>query len=165
MGEDRAPLDRLDELLAEWRALGVDPQSSEMVALLAYASHEMRRRADDVLTEHGLTHELFDVMAALYRSGHTEGLTQAELAGRMLVTQAGMLKRVRNLEHMGLVSHRPDPADRRKHLIGLTASGRSTIARVVGPFMASQDRAAATLKPNERRRLIELLRTLARGYS
>lgn len=165
MGEHRGPVDRLGELLNEWEALGEDPQSTEMVALLSYASRAMRRRADDVLAEHDLTHELFDVLAALHRAGRPEGLTQAELAGQMLVTQAGMLKRLRRLAQMGLVSRRPDPTDRRKHLIGLTASGRRTIAQVVGPFMAAQDRAAAALGPADRRRLIELLRELVRGNS
>lgn len=163
MAEEPGPVDRLAPLLAEWRALGHDPRSSELVALLSYASAAMRTGPDAVLAAHGLTHELFDVLAALYRAGHPEGLTQAELAGRMLVSQAGMLKRLRRLEEMGLVSRHAHPADRRKHLVALTPSGARTIDDVVGPFLAAQDACAAALSPAEQLELVRLLGILVDG--
>lgn len=163
MNHTADPTERLQPLLAEWEALGHDPQSSELVALLSLSQTAMRQSPDAVLEAHGLTHELFDVLAGLYRARRPEGLTQADLAERMLITQAGMFKRLRRLEEMGLIARHAHPDDHRKQLWALTRAGTRTIAEAVEPFLAAQDACAAALDPAERQELVLILRKLIRG--
>jgi DNA-binding MarR family transcriptional regulator len=51
-------------------------------------------------------------------------LSQAEVARRAGVDRTTMVTLVDRLEDSGLIERRPDPTDRRKHLLAITAAGR-----------------------------------------
>jgi DNA-binding MarR family transcriptional regulator len=52
--------------------------------------------------------------------------SQLQIATRMGVDRTTMVALIDDLERKGLVERRPDPADRRRNVIALTARGRST---------------------------------------
>ena len=81
-----------------------------------------------VLARHGLTLPQFDVIATLRFS---EGVTQQELAERLLVTKGNVCGVLDRLEALGWVERRPDPQDRRANRLHLTAAGRRKIGQVM----------------------------------
>lgn len=52
--------------------------------------------------------------------------SQLEIATRMAVDRTTMVSLIDELERMGLVERRPDPADRRRNVIAMTSPGRET---------------------------------------
>jgi DNA-binding MarR family transcriptional regulator len=80
------------------------------------------------LGRHGFTLPQFDVVATL-RFG--EGVTQQELAERLLVTKGNVTGVLDRLEKLGWVERRPDPQDRRANRLHLTAAGRRKIDAVM----------------------------------
>jgi DNA-binding MarR family transcriptional regulator len=80
------------------------------------------------LGRHGLTLPQFDVVATLRFS---EGVTQQELAERLLVTKGNVTGVLDRLENLGWVERRPDAQDRRANRLHLTAAGRRKIDAVL----------------------------------
>jgi DNA-binding MarR family transcriptional regulator len=88
----------------------------------------VERRIIDVLNRHSLTLPQFDVVATLRFS---EGVTQQELAERLLVTKGNVCGVLDRLENLGWVERRPDPEDRRANRLYLTAAGRRKLEAVM----------------------------------
>ncbi|HEY0778924.1 MAG TPA: MarR family transcriptional regulator [Gemmatirosa sp.] len=85
---------------------------------------------------HGLTPPQFDILATLHR---LPGISQQELADRMLVTKANVSFILRGMEAAGWVERRADAHDARLNLLHLTATARDTFAGV----LADHDRVLA----------------------
>src|SRR4051794_2456912 len=84
----------------------------------------VQRRIVAALGELDVTLPQFDVLATLRFS---EGVTQQELAERLLVTKGNVCGVLDRLERLGWVERRPDPEDRRANRLHLTASGRRKV--------------------------------------
>ena len=84
----------------------------------------LQRRVSSDLAARDVTLPQFDVLATL-RFG--EGVTQQELAGRLLVTKGNVCGVLDRLERLGWVERRPDPADRRANRLHLTPAGRRKV--------------------------------------
>ena len=85
-------------------------------------------RVEQFLALHGLTTSQFDVLATLAAG---EGITQQELAERLLVTKGNVVGLLNRLEAVRWVERRADPADRRANRLYLTAAGRGVFERVM----------------------------------
>lgn len=144
----------------QWTARGHDPDLVELVGLLRAAAQVVIAGSEKVLDEHGLSRGQFDVLAALYRAGDGTTLTQADLANAMLITPAGMKKRIDALAAAGLLARLPDPGDSRKQLLRLTEAGRRQVARLLEVFFAAEEAALAHLDAAGRATLRTLLRQL-----
>jgi DNA-binding MarR family transcriptional regulator len=59
----------------------------------------------------------------------SDGASQQELGGRMGLDPSGLVGAIDELEGMGLVARRRDPADRRRNVVVLTADGTATLRR------------------------------------
>lgn len=81
----------------------------------------MERKVVVMLGRHDLTLPQFDVLATLRFS---EGVTQQELAARLLVTKGNVCGVLNRLEALGWVQRRPDAEDGRTNRLHLTAAGR-----------------------------------------
>jgi DNA-binding MarR family transcriptional regulator len=88
----------------------------------------LERRLEQELEGLGLSLAQFDVLATL---GRGEGITQQELAQRLLVTKGNVCGLIDRLEASGWVERRPDPDDRRVNRLFLTRRGK---ARLVESF-------------------------------
>lgn len=84
-------------------------------SLMAVARRLRRHRPD-----HGLTLTALDVLGDVSRAGVS---TPAELATRMHVRVQSLTDSINELVHRGLISRRPDEADRRRQLIEITPAG------------------------------------------
>jgi len=145
---DRRPLPVLSE---------EDPRGPEVQAWLTLARvyHLLERRLGAGLGGGGLSLSQFDVLATLY---HGEGITQQELAERLLVTKGnivGLLDRV-----CAWVERRPDPNDRRANRLYLTPAGRKLMAKVLPGHLAAVREVMGGLSAAELEALNDLLSRL-----
>jgi MarR family transcriptional regulator, organic hydroperoxide resistance regulator len=111
--------------------LNDDPLGWEVkvvVALLNFHSRLERCMSDD-LSIHGMTLAQYDVLMTLC---HGNGITQQELAERLLVTKANVVGLIDRVSAAGWVERRPDPEDRRVNRLYLTDAGRK-LAREAQP--------------------------------
>lgn len=122
--------------------------------------HRLDRRSAATLGAHGLTLPQFDVLATLW---HGEGITQQELAERLLVTKGNVVGIIDRTGAAGWVERRPDPEDRRANRLYLTPAGRQQLAEAGPAHAALLGRIFGTLTEGELRLLHELLQRLERA--
>ena len=97
----------------------------------------------------------------LVRLAANEGRSQQAI-GRMIgVNPTRMVFLVDELEQLGLVERRRNPADRRSHALYLTDQGRATLQQVRAVTAEHEEQMSAGLTGAERGQLISLLRRLA----
>jgi MarR family transcriptional regulator, organic hydroperoxide resistance regulator len=106
----------------------------------------MTRHLEQALEGHGLSLPQFDILATL---GRDEGITQQELAQRLLVTKGNVCGMIDRMEAGGWVQRRPDPDDRRANRLLLTRRGRALLARVMPEQMALVKQVMGALCPAE----------------
>jgi DNA-binding MarR family transcriptional regulator len=104
-----------------------DPRPWEVKVVVAMFQFQNRleRRLAEVLGPLGLTLAQFDVLMTLC---HGDGITQQDLAERLLVTKANVVGLLDRVCAAGWVERRPDPEDRRANRIYLTDAGRKLAA-------------------------------------
>lgn len=90
-------------------------------AMMALARQLRRHRPDN-----GLTLSQLEILGEVSRAGVT---TPAEIAARLQVRVQSLTDSFNELESRGLLSRRPDDADRRRQLIELTGDGLELLLR------------------------------------
>ncbi len=97
----------------------------------------------------------------LARLAANEGQSQQAIAAMMGINPTRMVFLVDELEKLGLVERRRNPADRRSHALHLTGRGRAALDQVRVVTAEHEKRMSAGLTGAERGELISLLRRLA----
>jgi DNA-binding MarR family transcriptional regulator len=131
---------------------------AESIALL---TGRVARVAGDLLAEAltplGLRVRHYGVIQAL--ADH--GPSSQQALGRWLgIDRTTMVGTIDDLERLGLVARKPDPADRRAYRVELTPRGRTTLVRATGVVAATERTLLAPLDPEEQGTLRALLRRL-----
>jgi DNA-binding MarR family transcriptional regulator len=98
----------------------------------------------------------------LVRLAANEGRSQQAIAELLGINATRMVFLVDELERLGLVERRRNPADRRSHALYLTDAGAAMLARVRAVTAEHETRMSAGLTTGERTQLISLLRRVAR---
>ncbi len=139
--------------------LNEDPRGWEakVVTTLLRFHNRLERRMAEALGVHGLTLPQFDVLATLW---HGEGITQQELAERLLVTKGNVVGLIDRVGTAGWVERRPDPEDRRANRLYLTDAGRKLLAEAWPSQIALNQQIFGTLTEGELRLMHELLERL-----
>jgi MarR family transcriptional regulator, organic hydroperoxide resistance regulator len=114
----------------------------------------MERRLERLLEERGLSLPQFDILATLAMG---EGITQQELAQRMLVTKGNICGMIDRMETNGWVERRPDKQDRRANRLFLMPAGRKQLARSFPDQHAAVQEMMSALRPEEMQTLYEFL--------
>jgi MarR family transcriptional regulator, lower aerobic nicotinate degradation pathway regulator len=104
------------------------------------------------------THE-FAVLHHLQQAGP---LSQQELGSALRINPSNLVGLLDALEGDGLVVRPRDPADRRRHVVELTAEGRRRLAEAKHAVAAAERDLLAPLTEVERVRLNDFLERLAR---
>ena len=112
--------------------------------------NRLERRMAEALGVHGLTLPQFDVLATLW---HGEGITQQELAERLLVTKGNVVGLIDRVSLAGWVERRPDPEDRRANRLHLTDAGRKLLAEAWPDQIALSEKIFGSLDENELRQM------------
>src|SRR3954452_24410224 len=157
--------DGVDEILEQWRRErpDLDPSPIGVIGRVSRLARELEQRLEPVYRAHGLEAGWHDVLATLRRHGPPFRMRPTDLTSQLMLTSSGTTKRLDRLEHAGLVTREPDPADRRGTLIALTERGREVIDAVTDDHMAKEARLLAALSARERDELTGLLRKLRLG--
>jgi DNA-binding MarR family transcriptional regulator len=87
--------------------------------------------------------------------------TQAALARSIGADKTRIIGVLDELERLGLIRREPDPADRRVHLLSLTARGRRLHESVQAAIQEQEERLLARLSPGDRLGFLRALRTLS----
>ncbi len=112
------------------------------------------RASSEGLAGKGLSVAQFDVLAQL---GRAEGITQQELADRLLVTKGNVSQLLAKMEQRGLIERCQVG---RANALSLTPAGKELRAAALPEHEAMIATQFAALSPTERRMLLRLLRKL-----
>lgn len=111
-----------------WDELGL-PADAGLLARLVRVELLLRAAIDDITARNGVTTADYLVLAVVRRSpgGLGKPTRICELLGR---TTGGMTLTLDRLEAAGWLARAPDPDDRRRITVALTARGQSLVRRV-----------------------------------
>lgn len=138
---------------------GEDPALKAWIGMFR-VYQKMQRAFERVLDVAGLTTPQFDVLANL---GMSEGITQQELAERLLVTKGNVCGLLDRMESAGLVQRRADEKDRRANRIYLTRLGRGALRKAFPAHLALVQECMGLLSSSELRTLAGLLSRIESG--
>ncbi len=93
----------------------------------------------------------------LYALGLKDGITADDIAASTSRPKNTLSRGVNAALRKKLIDRRPDPRDRRRLILTLTATGRRIVAKSVPALVAHEDAMAARLSKAERRALEALL--------
>ena len=125
--------------------------------LLARAGAQARRAFTRMLAEHDLTAHHFGVLMTLARLGPT---SQQRISQTMGIDPRNTTSLIDALHGSGLLDRRPDPADRRRHVLSLTPAGEQTVGQLVGAADQLEHALLGPLSAAQREQLRSLLVTL-----
>lgn len=135
-----------------------EARPAELTGRLGYLlKHAQLRLAElnaEALGPHGVTGRELAVLIVL---GGGEPASQQQAAGRLGIDRTTMVSFVDTLEGKGLVARRPDPDDRRRNVVVLTAHGRDVLSRAT---RASDEAERRFLAPLSRTAAEQLRRAL-----
>ncbi|MCO5972741.1 MarR family winged helix-turn-helix transcriptional regulator [Actinoallomurus soli] len=158
--------DAVDQILGQWARERPDLDAWPMgiIGRINRLSRLVDRELKDFFAAHGLEHWEFDVLATLRRSGPPYALTAGALNRAAMVTSGAITNRIDRLAAKGLVERVPDEQDRRSVRVRLTERGRALVDEVVGLHVANEARLLASLSPDRRMELADLLRDLLESF-
>ncbi|MEU9406853.1 MarR family winged helix-turn-helix transcriptional regulator [Streptomyces sp. NPDC048281] len=113
------------------------PSSPDLAHLLSHAERRVVRRLAAVLAEEGCTVEEWRVLSLV---GDGQGHPMSEIADHALMPAPSLTKLVDRMVADNLVHRRPDPHDRRRVLLHLTARGEDLHARAAHRVQGDQAR-------------------------
>jgi MarR family transcriptional regulator, lower aerobic nicotinate degradation pathway regulator len=128
----------IDERLIKWDAQGVRlrgvpspipagaPPHARAAYLLARVGRTQSVRFSERMQSIGLRPKHFAILNAIALS---DGASQQEIGGHMGLDPSGLVGAIDELEEMGLVARRRDPADRRRNALALTEEGTAMLRR------------------------------------
>lgn len=158
----QATSDAVDAIIEQWRRERPDLDSSykHVTGRVVRLAALFLNAYGEVFTPLGLSEGDYGVLVTLRRAGTPHRLTPTDLARQQMMTSGGMTAAIDRLERKGLVARRPNPNDRRGHLIELTGEGRMLIDRAMERHADAERRLVQALSETERTTLEGLLRKL-----
>lgn len=154
--------DRVDRIVEQWRRERPELETSAMatIARIVRVSQLLERDLEEVFKDYGLAGWSFDVLATLRRSGSPYRLSPKHLSHSLLLSPGALTNRLDRLQDVGWIRRLPDPEDRRKLVIELTAKGLRLVDRVVERHVENETRLLQSLSPSELKALNRVLRKL-----
>ena len=145
-----------DPLLAT--AAPGDAGRPDLAAMIVPLGRALMAAELPVLRRHGLTMWGYIVLLAL---NEEPVRTQAALADSIGADKTRIISVLDGLQQTGLISRRPDPDDRRVHLLSLTAEGRRLRAAAQADIQRQEDRLLTRLPADDRRGFLRALQVLS----
>jgi DNA-binding MarR family transcriptional regulator len=154
--------DWIDQVVEGWSELqpGLPVDAYHVTGRISRIATRIAQRQDEVFARYGLTRGDVGVLSALRISPPPHTLSPTQLFRGLMMSSAGMTKRLDRLERRGLVKRIPDASDRRALAIHLTDRGRRVLARAISENTKSEAALLAGLGAKESRMLADLLRVV-----
>ncbi|WP_432696667.1 MarR family winged helix-turn-helix transcriptional regulator [Marinobacterium sp. YM272] len=96
-------------------------------------------------------------LTALTLISKNAGITQSDLAKKLDISRAGIVKVIDRLEEMNLIERRAKKGDRRSYSLHLTEPGQDELAFLTEQTLKYEALLASNLSDTERKQLIALL--------
>jgi DNA-binding MarR family transcriptional regulator len=156
--------DSFDPKIEHWRRAvpELDWDAEGIVTRIHVIGRELARHKRAELRRHGLRVGQWQTLRDLRGMGEPYRATPSELAERAGLSPAAMTKRLDGLAHAGYVTRAPDPADRRRVTVELTAAGRALWDRTMRDRGVREQELFAHLSRAQRAQLNDLLRRVIR---
>ena len=132
------------------------PHTGSLPLMIRLTRRIYRRATEDVL---GMRLKSYLLLSNL-RDG---ALPQSELCASMHLDPNNCVLMLNDLEAAGHVERKRDPADRRRHIVELTAAGREALARSDRAVESLEEEVLGALAPEEREALRGLLARAVAG--
>jgi MarR family transcriptional regulator, organic hydroperoxide resistance regulator len=114
----------------------------------------MTARGGELAKRHGLSLPHLEVLLCL---NHGEGISQQDLAERLLLTKGNICVMVQKMEGAGLIERRSDPDDQRFLRLYMTSAGKEKLREIMPEHMAMTGNVLRGLTQAEQKTLHELL--------
>ena len=121
--------DWTDELLDGWAEIRPrgEMEPYQVTARISRLGQHIARRQEEAFSRFGLNRGEVGVLGALRLAGPKQELSPTRLFKGLMLSSAGMTRRLDRLERRGYVKRKPDPDDRRGVLVQLTDAGRKIL--------------------------------------
>ena len=121
---------------------------------LGRASQQSQRLVRQHMTDAGVRTLHYHVLASLADDGEA---VQATLADRIVLDRSDLVTLLDELEALDYVVRRTDPADRRRKIVAITATGEKQLVAMDQLIYAAEAELLEPLSASERKTLLELL--------
>jgi DNA-binding MarR family transcriptional regulator len=121
---------------------------------LGRASQQSQRLVRQHMTDAGVRTLHYHVLASLADDGEA---VQATLADRIVLDRSDLVTVLDELEALDYVVRRVDPADRRRKIVAITATGKKQLVAMDQLIYAAEAELLEPLSASERKTLLELL--------
>jgi DNA-binding MarR family transcriptional regulator len=142
--------------------VGIDeqdpPRRRDLAAMIVPLGRALMAAELPVLRAHDISMWGYVVLLAL---GERPTRTQAALAAAIGADKTRVIPVLDELQDRGLIERRPDPEDRRAHLLSVTPSGKRLREAVQRDIQRREERLLARLPPADRAAFLRVLQTLA----
>ena len=146
------PAERAEQ--ADGQASPAPPQAQQVLPLIQHLAR-VARRAYDTCQEPGcLRPRHLIALSLLHDSGP---LSQQALGEALSLDPSNVVGLLNELEVRGLIARQRDPADRRRHIVSLSAAGESELAATGAQLTDIEEDLLKALSPAERATLRDLL--------
>lgn len=142
------------------KGTGIPPIGDRLGYLLKHAWLRMTALSAEALRPYDITGRELAVLSVL---GEGEPPSQLEAAGRLGIDRTTMVGLVDALEEKRLVERRPDPVDRRRNIVVLTAGGRDTLVDASRAADGAEREFLASLPQADADRLRRMLQAISRA--
>lgn len=128
--------------------------------LLSRSSARAHQLLSAAFAEAGARGYHYRLLAVLEDSGPA---SQAALGRSAEIDGSDVVAALEELESQALVERSPDPADKRRRIVTITAAGKRRLRKLDDVVRSVQDELLAPLSNTERKELVQLLRRVAAG--
>jgi MarR family transcriptional regulator, lower aerobic nicotinate degradation pathway regulator len=122
--------------------------------LINQAALPANRLVTEGLASADMRRHHYSLLATLDQFGPA---SQADLSRRTTIDRSDMVATVNELAEQGLVERAPDPTDRRRNVVTITARGRRQLRKLDRLLAEVQDELLAPLSAEERTQLVGML--------
>ena len=136
------------------RDAGADESLSEAFRSVA---RRLRETSHEALAPWDITPSAFRALRVLERHG---AMRLSELSEQLRIAPRSVTEVADTLESRGLAERRPDPADRRATLVGLTGQGSAVLDAIRAARGTEVERVFGRLSATDRAHLARILRKL-----
>ncbi len=116
------------------RPYGINPEKGRdyenITYVLALVYNLLQTRVEKFLLPHGLSAVQFNLLMLAAYQNNGKGLSQVELAKRLIASASNITKLVEKSVHAGWLTRRTNPQKRRENIICITKKGQELIDKV-----------------------------------
>jgi DNA-binding MarR family transcriptional regulator len=134
----------------------------QILPLIDHLARISRRAADAAMADGSLRPRHVIALTLLRERGP---MTQHAVGAALSLDPSNVVGLLNELEERGLITRRRDPADRRRHIVEVSATGADELTRTYAQLGLVEDELFKTLTCEQRSTLHELLASAVAGLS